>query len=298
MVYFIAALYSVLAITGLLGNLWVLSTVLNQLSICVKSRTSTENGRRRLILPGVQSSACIYLLMLSVVDLISFVPVPFLAMDIIRNKWTYNNVICKLLYTCEGVNKSLSPWILTALSVDRYIAVCRPTFIWMRESRFALCISIICVLFSSLFIAPLAFAAEVGNMRGPDGKIYRKCAIKMSKSYDILHLTACYIVPLFLICSVYIAILRRLYIHTRKSSVGRKTSINLKRVVKCSVLVVAFYFCCWTPVSIMRLLHILNRGRKTCQKQLCLFRKYYCRHLRLYGSDVRHSLVAVHTICI
>lgn len=267
MVYFVASLYATLAITGLVGNLWVLFMVLKQLFSCMTPRTrnAVENGRPRLILPGVQSSACIYLLMLSVVDLISFVPVPFLAMDIINNGWNYNNLLCKLLYTCEGINKSLSPWILTALSVDRYIAVCRPTFIWMRQSRFALCILLVCIIFSSLFITPVAIQAEVSVMLGLNKMLYRKCAIEMPRIYDILHLIGCYIIPLFVICAVYISILRTLYLHTRQTSVGRRTSISLKRVVKCSVLVVAFYFICWTPFWGIQLAHILRQGRWTCE---------------------------------
>lgn len=258
--YFVAGLYSILAITGLVGNFWVFITVLGQLFACMNPRTRNqmESGRRRMILPGVQSSACIYLLMLSIVDLISFISVPFLAIDIIQSKWPYDKYLCKLLYTCEGVNKSLSPWVLTALSIDRYIAVCRPNLIWMRQSKFALCVLLVCILFSSLFIAPITINSEINYIYDLDGVVHRKCLVQMTKVYDILHIVGCFIIPLVLICSVYIAILRRLYRHTRQTSVGRRTSISLKRVVKCSVLVVAFYFICWLPFWSLQALHIFG----------------------------------------
>lgn len=270
-IYLAAGIYSALAITGLIGNLWVLITVLGQLFTCINPRTrnSMEGGRRRLILPGVQSSACIYLLMLSVVDLISFIPVPFLVMDIIHNQWLYSNLLCKLLYTCEGINKSLSPFVLTALSVDRYIAVCRPTLIWMRQSSFALCVLVVCIGASSFFIVFVTFRSEVRTMMALDGLLHRKCTIKMPPVFNISLVIGCYVTPLIVICSVYIAILRRLYQHTRQTSVGRRTSISLKRVVKCSVLVVAFYFVCWSPYYAMLVAHIFGKGEFLCQNTQC-----------------------------
>jgi nociceptin receptor len=153
--YIVAILYTALAIIGLLGNLWTLFAI-GQLF----SRSSK-----------VQSSACIYLLMLSLVDLISFFPVPLLAMDILHGRWIYSTILCKFLYACEGVNKSLSPWVLTALSVDRYIAVCRPTFVWMRQSKFAFCVLMVCILISSLFIAPVTIQSNVEIMLDLGGKL-------------------------------------------------------------------------------------------------------------------------------
>ncbi|KAI6214650.1 Glycogen [starch] synthase [Aphelenchoides besseyi] len=244
-----------LAIVGLLGNLWVMTTVFGQLFNCLNSRGSVPSGGTRLrgIMPGVQRSACIYLLMLSVVDLVSFVPIPLLVADIMLNRWPFSVALCKLLYTCEGANKSLSPWVLAALSADRYIAVCKPTFLWLRQSKFAVGVLSLCFLLSSPFILPVAIEANVRMMASEDGAEHRKCTLQMSRMYDFLQTIFCYLIPLTLICWVYVAILRRLYRHTRTSSVGRRTSINLSRVVKCSVMVVAFYFICWTPYWSLRL---------------------------------------------
>ncbi|KAI6200958.1 Glycogen [starch] synthase [Aphelenchoides besseyi] len=249
------ALYILLATVGLLGNLWVMATVFGQLFNCLSSRGSVPSGAAQLrgIMPGVQRSACIYLLMLSIVDLVSFVPIPLLITDITLNRWPFGVALCKLLFTCEGANKSLSPWVLAALSADRYIAVCKPTFLWLRQSKFAVGVLSLCFLLSSPFIVPVAIEANVRMMASEDGAQHRKCALQMSKMYDFLQTIFCYLIPLTLICWVYVAILRRLYRHTRTSSVGRRTSINLSRVVKCSVMVVAFYFICWTPYWSLRL---------------------------------------------
>uniref|UniRef100_A0A915Q5T7 Glycogen [starch] synthase n=1 Tax=Setaria digitata TaxID=48799 RepID=A0A915Q5T7_9BILA len=116
--YWVALLYSSLATTALLGNIWVISVVLNQIRY---------NFRRNMIhkrhMKGtVRNSVTVYLLMLSMADLTSILPVPFLVIDIFHNDWPFGIILCKLIFLYEGANKSLSPLLLTAFSVDRCFA--------------------------------------------------------------------------------------------------------------------------------------------------------------------------------
>lgn len=246
----IIILYSLLALTGIIGNIWVMTTVISQLVGCCMS--PSFHTRRRTPIIGVQSSACLYLLLLSIVDMMSVLPVPFIISDLTNSNFNYENWLCKLVFSCEGANKSLSPFVLTALSVDRYIAVCKPTFVWMRQARFAFGIIILCFCLSLCFILPVTILSGVEVIHY-DKKNYVKCSVDMPKAYTHLLVLVCYVLPLIFICLVYVAILRRLYKHTHLSSVGRRTSISLSRVVKCSVLVVMFYFICWTPYWIQQI---------------------------------------------
>ncbi|KHN88752.1 putative G-protein coupled receptor C06G4.5 [Toxocara canis] len=251
--YWVVALYSWLALTGLFGNVWVMLSVLGELCRCCQPQWPHVRCK-----PAVHCSATVYLLVLSVVDLISILPVPLLATDILYNKWPFGLLLCKLLFFCEGANKSLSPLVLTALSVDRYVAVCRSTLVWLRQSKFALLILLACFLLSLFFIMPVVYFAEINDMVDANYREHSKCVVQMPKSFDIMHVFTCYLLPLLLICSVYVAILHRLYQHTRTSTVGRRTSISLGRVLKCSVFVVAFYFICWTPYWALRIVAVLQ----------------------------------------
>ncbi|KAK6033857.1 7 transmembrane receptor, partial [Cooperia oncophora] len=251
-------LYSTLAVTGLLGNIWVLITVSSQLLGCCSS--STQRGR--VVKPNTQSSAYIYLLLLSVVDLISLIPVPMLVADLQENEFIFGIALCKLLWFSEGTNKTLSPMILTALSIDRYIAVCKPALIWMRQTKFAIFVVSLCIMASLLFITPITAHAKIADMEDFNGMVYRKCTLDENFWFDLVHTLTCYVVPLVLIFSVYIVILAKLFRHTRYSTVGRKTSISLSRVVKCSVMVVAFYFICWTPYWTMRIQALAHEAEK------------------------------------
>ncbi|VDL67785.1 unnamed protein product [Nippostrongylus brasiliensis] len=247
-------LYSTLAVTGLLGNIWVLITVSSQLLGCC----SSSSNRGRVVKPNTQSSAYIYLLLLSVVDLVSLIPVPMLVADLQENEFIFGIALCKLLWFSEGTNKTLSPMILTALSIDRYIAVCKPALIWMRQTRFAVFVVSVCIMASLLFITPITAHAKIADMEDFNGMVYRKCTLDENLWFDLVHTLTCYVAPLVLIFSVYIVILAKLFRHTRYSTVGRKTSISLSRVVKCSVMVVAFYFICWTPYWTMRIQALAN----------------------------------------
>lgn len=254
--YTLIALYCSLAFVGLLGNIWVMRTVLSQLispNWCALNGGIGKHSPNRRSSIRNQQSAYIYLLLLSIVDLISLVPVPLLAVDIIANRWPFGIILCKMLFLCESTNKSLSPLILTALSVDRFIAVCRPTLFWMREWRFACTLLAACVIIATCaFIGPVTMYADVSSMIDMNKHEHYKCTVEMSRVFDFVHTICCYLLPLILICFVYVGILHRLWMHTHSSSVGRRTSISLSRVVKCSVMVVAFYFVCWTPYWIMR----------------------------------------------
>ncbi|KJH44515.1 signal peptide protein, YSIRK family [Dictyocaulus viviparus] len=251
-------LYSTLAVTGLLGNIWVLVTVSSQLLGCCSSTAH----RGRIVKPNTQSSAYIYLLLLSVVDLVSLVPVPMLVTDLQKNEFIFGIALCKVLWFSEGTNKTLSPMILTALSIDRYIAVCKPALIWMRQTKFAVFVVSVCIVASLLFIAPITAHAKIADMEDFNGMVYRKCTLDENLWFDLVHTLTCYVAPLVLIFSVYIVILVKLFRHTRYSTVGRKTSISLSRVVKCSVMVVAFYFICWTPYWTMRIQALVNEAEK------------------------------------
>uniref|UniRef100_A0AC35U6N4 G_PROTEIN_RECEP_F1_2 domain-containing protein n=1 Tax=Rhabditophanes sp. KR3021 TaxID=114890 RepID=A0AC35U6N4_9BILA len=255
-VYFLTILYLVLGCICLCGNVWVLMTVIYHLK---QHRTFSAANYRWVSAPVMQSSAIIYLIALSVVDLVSIVCAPMLVHDIILNQWPYGVIMCKVFFVCENANKSLSPLILTALSVDRYIAVCHSGMQWLRETKFAITVIFICISISLLFTIPVVSESGVNPLNDRKDVEHSKCVVVMSMTFDVLHTAACYVLPLIFILSVYIAIFNRLYWHTRYSKVGQKTAINLTRVVRSSVLVVAFYFICWTPYWTHRIYYIMTR---------------------------------------
>lgn len=257
--YFTVAVYIVLAVICLFGNIWVVVTVLKQFFGCFPAAFNYMHTPKPVIY-----SASVYLLLLSIVDLISILPVPVLVVDILNNDFPFRadvlgRFICKFIFFCEGANKSLSPLVLTVLSVDRYVAVCKPAWVCLRRPKIACFMVLFCFLLSLCFVAPVTSVAIIGPMVDEKNRSHTKCyldELPLSWKFDVVHIFGCYILPLVIICSVYTSILRRLYRHAHTSTVGKKTSIPLHRVVKCSAAVVGFYFICWTPYWTIRMGYI------------------------------------------
>lgn len=61
---------------------------------------------------------------LIVSDLLVVCHVPFIAYFTVYRKWVFGRLVCRLYYYAENANKIISTLILTAMSWDRYIAVC------------------------------------------------------------------------------------------------------------------------------------------------------------------------------
>ena len=259
----VALVYSGLWIVGVSGNIWVMTKVIATLVPCASSRGGgggVGGARHRL---AVQSSARCYLLMLTLIDLTSLVCTPFLAVDIAINHWPFTPALCTLFFACEGASKSVTPFVLTALSVDRWLAVCAPSAVCLRRAPFAIGVLVVCVCIASPFIVYVALVANVSTMTDATDRPHRKCALStISRTFDTLHMLVCYLVPLLTICAVYAAILRRLYLHTRVSSLRRQTSISLSRVLKFSAAVVVFYFGTWTPYWALRFFVLVAGGMR------------------------------------
>ncbi|XP_060950090.1 C-C chemokine receptor type 9 [Limanda limanda] len=100
-------LFGIIFILGALGNLmvvWIYSTVRNRL------KTMTD----------------VYLLNLAVADLLFLCMLPFWAVDAARG-WEFGDGFCKLVSSVYKINLFSSMFLLTCISVDRYIAIVQVT---------------------------------------------------------------------------------------------------------------------------------------------------------------------------
>lgn len=62
----------------------------------------------------------------------------------------FGTFICKLHHVCGSVGRIVSTFLITAMSFDRYMAICHPYKQWYRSKKFV--ISAIVTLWSVAFI--------------------------------------------------------------------------------------------------------------------------------------------------
>ena len=100
MKYFQTIGYLLIYFIGTIGNLLVIYVIL----VNRKLKTVTN----------------FYLLNLALADLMYLQVIPFSITTMMKQKWVFNRLICKLFWTCTGINQFTGVFILTVLAFDRY----------------------------------------------------------------------------------------------------------------------------------------------------------------------------------
>nr|XP_057915541.1 C-C chemokine receptor type 9-like [Doryrhamphus excisus]XP_057915542.1 C-C chemokine receptor type 9-like [Doryrhamphus excisus]XP_057915543.1 C-C chemokine receptor type 9-like [Doryrhamphus excisus] len=137
-------LFWIIFVLGSLGNLmvvWIYTTVRNRL------KTMTD----------------VYLLNLAVADLLFLCTLPFWAMDATKG-WDFGVGLCKVVSAVYRINFFSSMFLLTCISVDRYIAIVQVTKAqnWKKKRLFYSKLACLVVwLLSTIFALPEFIFAQV-----------------------------------------------------------------------------------------------------------------------------------------
>ncbi|TFK13284.1 alpha- and gamma-adaptin-binding protein p34 [Platysternon megacephalum] len=102
----ITALYSVVCVVGLLGNILVMYGIVRY----TKMKTATN----------------IYIFNLALADALATSTLPFQSAKYLMETWPFGELLCKVVLSIDYYNMFTSIFTLTMMSVDRYIAVCHP----------------------------------------------------------------------------------------------------------------------------------------------------------------------------
>ncbi|XP_054913554.1 somatostatin receptor type 2 [Poeciliopsis prolifica] len=220
-----AFLYLVVCIVGLVGNCLVVIAILK--------------------LDKMSSSTTVYIFNLALADGLFMVGLPFLASQNFQNRWVFGNTACKVVMVLDGINQFTSVFCLTAMSIDRYMALAEPLrFACWRTPRCAKVVSASLWFFSLLTILPMAFhfTAEHGFC-SPD---FASDALWLGVlSYTFI---IGFAIPFTVMMVSYAAMLISLRCRQKLSSApnheGRRLEHQLTKMV---VAVVVVFGMCWLP---------------------------------------------------
>ncbi|XP_073341729.1 opioid receptor, delta 1b [Pagrus major] len=229
----ITALYSLICVVGLLGNVLVMYGVVRY----TKMKTATN----------------IYIFNLALADALATSTLPFQSAKYLMRTWPFGELLCKVVIAIDYYNMFTSIFTLTMMSVDRYIAVCHPVrALDFRTPAKAKLINVCIWILSSAVGVPVMVIAmtkvtDKGNtactLRFPKPEWYWDTVMK------ICVFIIAFVVPVLVITVCYGLMILRLK-SVRLLSGSKEKDRNMRRITRMVLVVVAAFIICWTPIHI------------------------------------------------
>uniref|UniRef100_A0A8D0BFX9 Opioid receptor delta 1 n=1 Tax=Salvator merianae TaxID=96440 RepID=A0A8D0BFX9_SALMN len=228
----ITALYSVVCVVGLLGNILVMYGIVRY----TKMKTATN----------------IYIFNLALADALATSTLPFQSAKYLMETWPFGELLCKIVLSIDYYNMFTSIFTLTMMSVDRYIAVCHPVkALDFRTPAKAKLINVCIWVLSSVIGVPIMIMAVTKSKDGivmcllqfPEPQIYWDTVTK------ICVFIFAFLVPILVITICYGLMILRLK-SVRLLSGSKEKDRNLRRITRMVLVVVAAFIICWTPIQI------------------------------------------------
>ncbi|XP_068999222.1 opioid receptor, delta 1b [Embiotoca jacksoni] len=229
----ITALYSLICVVGLLGNVLVMYGVVRY----TKMKTATN----------------IYIFNLALADALATSTLPFQSAKYLMTTWPFGELLCKVIIAIDYYNMFTSIFTLTMMSVDRYIAVCHPVkALDFRTPAKAKLINVcIWILASAVGVPVMVMAVTKVTDKGktactlsfPAPEWYWDTLMKISV------FIFAFVVPVLIITICYGLMILRLK-SVRLLSGSKEKDKNMRRITRMVLVVVAAFIICWTPIHI------------------------------------------------
>ncbi|XP_005386332.1 PREDICTED: G-protein coupled receptor 15 isoform X1 [Chinchilla lanigera] len=233
---FLSIFYTAVFLTGVLGNLILIGAL------------HFKRGSRRLI--------DIFIINLAVSDFIFLVTLPlWVDKEASLGLWRTGSFLCKSSSYMISVNMHCSVFLLTCMSVDRYLAIMYPAVsrkFRRRDCAYGVCASVWFI--SCLLGLPTLLSRELTLI---EDKPYcaEKRATSMKLTWALVTLIFTFFVPLLSIVTCYCCITRKLCAHYQQSGKHNK---KLRKSIKIIFIVVAAFVFSWLPFNTFKLLAIVS----------------------------------------
>ncbi|XP_043409290.1 nociceptin receptor isoform X1 [Prionailurus bengalensis] len=208
----------------------------------------------------MKTATNIYIFNLALADTLVLLTLPFQGTDVLLGFWPFGNALCKTVIAIDYYNMFTSTFTLTAMSVDRYVAICHPIrALDVRTSSKAQAVNVAIWALASVVGVPVAI---MGSAQVEDEEI--ECLVEVPAPQDywgpvfaIGIFLFSFIIPVLIISICYSLMIRRLR-GVRLLSGSREKDRNLRRITRLVLVVVAVFVGCWTPVQVFVLVQGLG----------------------------------------
>ncbi|ESP05214.1 hypothetical protein LOTGIDRAFT_94391, partial [Lottia gigantea] len=244
------SLYVPTFIIALLGNILIILTVLAD-----ETLRKTKN---------------FYLINLASSDLcITLVCMPMTVGTIVYRLWIYGEFLCKFTAFLPGVAVASSIFTLTAMSIDRYVSIQRPSRPhWVTSPGQAVCIIISTWIVSGILMGPLLYIRQVDTLPLPNKAPMRFCIEKWPKDDDrqafgIFLLFVVYVIPSVTLALCYGHVGKALCTNQMLRNTSDSSNERLssrKKAAKILIVMVLVFMVCWLPYNIISLSIDITQG--------------------------------------
>ncbi|XP_069462638.1 melanin-concentrating hormone receptor 2 isoform X2 [Ambystoma mexicanum] len=230
----------------------------------------------------------IYICNLAIADLVHIIGMPFLIHQWARGgEWVFGSPLCTIITTLDTCNQFACSAIMTAMSLDRYLALVQPFRLISLRTR-SKTIRINLCLWAASFVVVLPVWVYSKVIKFKDG--LESCAFDLTTPNDVLWYTlyltiTTFFFPLPLILACYILILCYTWeMYRQNKRAGRyNTSIPRQRVLRLTKMVlvlVGVFIVSAAPYQVMQIVNL-----QISQPTLVVYISYYCAICLSYASS-------------
>lgn len=210
--------------------------------------------------PGMRSTTNLLIINLAVADLLFVIfCVPFTATDYVMTQWPFGDIWCKVVQYLIVVTAHASIYTLVLMSLDRYLAVVHPVAsMGVRTEKNALIAIALTWLAIVTTASPVAMCHEEQKY-WHRGQYQSSCVFLEEDScrrpaFQLAFFASSYIVPLGLICGLYVRLLARLWRNAPGQRLSAESRKGKRRVTRMVLVVVAAFAICWLPIHVSTLI--------------------------------------------
>ncbi|XP_071965956.1 somatostatin receptor type 2-like [Antedon mediterranea] len=227
--YFLFSVYILIFIVGVIGNGLVIYVILR--------------------FARMQTVTNCYILNLAITDEIFLMSLPIFAISILKDNWLFGMVACFLTYSIDALNQFTSVYTLTAMSVDRYFAVCHPAQAG-KYRRFPIVVGVCLGIWILSIVIAMPLLVQIKHDDGYCYFEFSRYGDKeiWTKAMYIYTVILGLFIPLAITMMSYFLLLLRLRQVTARTGKSKKN----RKVTNMVMIIVVVFFLCWSPFYIVR----------------------------------------------
>uniref|UniRef100_UPI00398EAAB0 galanin receptor type 1 n=1 Tax=Pristiophorus japonicus TaxID=55135 RepID=UPI00398EAAB0 len=234
--FIVLFVFSLIFFLGVLGN-----------SLVITVLARSKSGKPR-------STTNIFILNLSIADLSYLLfCIPFQSTYYVLPRWIFGSFICKFVHYFFTVLMLVSSFTLSAMAVDRYIAIVHSRkSSCIRVSRNAAIGVIFIWLLSFAVASPMAYYHMLVHKKDQGPFCWENWSVLGHRQiYKVATFVVGYLLPLILICYCYAKVLKHL--HKKLRNMSKKSETSKKKTAQTVFVVIVVFCISWLPNHVINM---------------------------------------------